>query len=65
MENKINEMREEINRNISELIKEEYKYANYALALRNEKISFSGLLIDMKELKHSFMKLDKELAELN
>lgn len=64
MENKIKEIREEINRNISELIKEEYKYANYAIELRGKEVSFSNILTDMKELKHSFMKLDKELAEL-
>ena len=64
MENKINEIKEDINRIILEIIQKEYKYANYAVKLKDKNISFKEVLTEMKELKHSFMKLDKELDKI-
>ena len=64
MENQVKEIRDSINKNISVIIRDEFKYANYAVSLKNSDVSFANVLVKMKELKHTLMKLDKELVGL-
>lgn len=65
MENQVREIRNSIDENISAIIRDEFKYANYAVKLKkNSNVSFANVLVKMKELKHALMKLDKELVEL-
>lgn len=64
MENQVKEIRDSINKNISAIIRDEFKYANYAVSLKNNDVSFVNILVKMKELKHALMKLDKELVGL-
>lgn len=64
MENQVREIRNSIDENISAIIRDEFKYANYAVKLKNSNVAFANVLVKMKELKHALMKLDKELVEL-
>ena len=60
---KFKEIRESINKDISAIIRDEFKYSKYAVNLKDSSVSFTDILIKMKELKHSLIQLDKELTK--